>query len=230
MLAEFLAEVPDGSRHSRGKAAARAGRRGRPAGGAGSPAGACGRDPGWPQASPARVSRVIGSGAISGPPASRISRAKSRSLVGVELLGLLAVEPAESCSSWCWSLSLRWVCWCKLDQQLADDPVGGLDVVGEWGVEIEGRHTLLTREDRRCDRESSIEHAKWMEFSGGLAAWADRSGGVAGRDVRSMPSRTAAISAGVTSTRPSLASGNRNVPFPASCTTARIRRGPSRGS
>jgi hypothetical protein len=44
-------------------------------------------------------------------------------------------------------------------QELADQPVGGFDVVGQRGVGIEGRHTIITREDRRCDREFSIEHA-----------------------------------------------------------------------
>jgi hypothetical protein len=29
--------------------------------------------------------------------------------------------------------------------------VGGLDVVGKWGVGIDGRHTINTHGDRRCD-------------------------------------------------------------------------------
>jgi hypothetical protein len=53
-------------------------------------------------------------------------------------------------------------------EQFADEPVGGLDVVGEWGVGIEGRHAIDTDEDRRCDREFSIEHEIGTEFSGGL--------------------------------------------------------------
>ena len=36
-------------------------------------------------------------------------------------------------------------------EQLADELVGGLEVIGEWGVGIEGRHTIDTDADRRCD-------------------------------------------------------------------------------
>ena len=36
-------------------------------------------------------------------------------------------------------------------EQLADEPVGGLEVVGKWGVGFDGRHTLNTDADRRCD-------------------------------------------------------------------------------
>ena len=36
-------------------------------------------------------------------------------------------------------------------EQLADEPVGGLEVVGEWGVGVDRRHTINTDADRRCD-------------------------------------------------------------------------------
>ena len=32
-------------------------------------------------------------------------------------------------------------------QQLADEAVGGLDVLGQWGVGIDGRHVLITDDD-----------------------------------------------------------------------------------
>jgi hypothetical protein len=35
--------------------------------------------------------------------------------------------------------------------QLADEPVGGLDVVGQWEIGVDRRHTIDTRADRRCD-------------------------------------------------------------------------------
>jgi hypothetical protein len=35
--------------------------------------------------------------------------------------------------------------------QLADEPVSGFEVVGQWGVEFDRRHTINTDADRRCD-------------------------------------------------------------------------------
>ena len=37
----------------------------------------------------------------------------------------------SSCSSWCWSLSLRWTCCARL-QQLADELMGSFQIAGEW--------------------------------------------------------------------------------------------------
>ena len=103
-------------------------------------------------------------------------------------------------------------------EQLADEPVGGLRC--RRGVAgVESRHTNST-ESTTVDvtTESSNEHAKCAEFSGGEAAWAGRSAAVCRAWLRSMPSRMAAISAGVTSTRSPLASGkSKTSPSPASC-------------
>ena len=81
----------------------------------------------------------------------RGSRGEEQELVGVELLGLAAVEPAEEL----FELVLEFVVEVGLLaeglEQLADEPVGGLEVVGQWGVEFDRRHALNTDADRRCD-------------------------------------------------------------------------------
>jgi hypothetical protein len=35
--------------------------------------------------------------------------------------------------------------------QLADEPVGGVEVVGKWDVGVDWHHTINTHDDRRCD-------------------------------------------------------------------------------
>ena len=71
---------------------------------------------------------------------------EEQELVGVELLGLLAVEPAEEEFELMLELLVEMGLPVQAGQQLADEPVGGLDVVGQRGVGIEGRHAVLTRE------------------------------------------------------------------------------------
>jgi hypothetical protein len=29
--------------------------------------------------------------------------------------------------------------------------VGGFDIVGQWGIDLDRRHTINTHHDRRCD-------------------------------------------------------------------------------
>ena len=99
--------------------------------------------------------------------ASRISR-EEQELVGVELLGLAAVEPAEELFELVLEIVVEVGLLAEGREQLADQPVSGLEVVGKWGVGVDRRHTISTDDDRRCDRESSIEHAKWVTRSSGL--------------------------------------------------------------
>ena len=57
---------------------------------------------------------------------------------------------------------MRWVCSRERRQQLADEPMGRLEVVGEWDVGVDGRHTINTHDDRRCDTVCSIDYVKSM--------------------------------------------------------------------
>ncbi len=122
----------------------------------------------------------MGSGVISGAAGFEDLAREEQELVGVELLGLLAVEPAEELFELVLEFFVEVGLLAEAVEQLADEPVGGLDVVGQRCVGIDGRHTINTDEDRRCDTESSIEHAKWMRFSGGLRRGQTEAGESAG--------------------------------------------------
>jgi hypothetical protein len=69
-------------------------------------------------------------------------------LVGVELLGLLAVKLAEEQLELMLELLVEVGLVVQAGQQLADEPVGRLDVVGQRGLGIGRRHATLTRRDR----------------------------------------------------------------------------------
>jgi hypothetical protein len=69
-------------------------------------------------------------------------------LVGVELLGLLAIEPAEEEFELVLELFVEMGLLMQALEQLADEPVGGLDVLGQRSVGIDGCHTINTDEDR----------------------------------------------------------------------------------
>ena len=60
---------------------------------------------------------------------------EEQELVGVELLGLAAVEPAEELFELVLELFVEVGLLAEGREQLADEPVGGLEVVGQWGVE-----------------------------------------------------------------------------------------------
>ena len=62
---------------------------------------------------------------------------EEQELVGVELLGLAAVEPAEELFELVLELVVEVGLLAEGREQLADEPVGGLEVVGEWGVELD---------------------------------------------------------------------------------------------
>ena len=83
--------------------------------------------------------------------ASRISRAKSKSWSGSSFSDLRAVELAEELFELVLELVVEVGLLAEGLDQLADEPVGGLEVVGEWGVGVDRRHTLNTDADRRCD-------------------------------------------------------------------------------
>ena len=76
---------------------------------------------------------------------------EEQELVGVELLGLPAVEPAEELFELVLEFGVEVGLLAEGLEQLADEPVGGLEVVGKWGVEFDRRHTINTDDDRRCD-------------------------------------------------------------------------------
>jgi hypothetical protein len=76
---------------------------------------------------------------------------EEQELVGVELFGLPAVEPAEELFELILEVGVEVGLLTKGREQLADQPVGGFEVVGEWGVDLDGRHTINTENDRRCD-------------------------------------------------------------------------------
>ena len=76
---------------------------------------------------------------------------EEQELVGVEFLGLPAVEPAEELFELVLELFVEVGLLAERREQLADEPVGGLEVVGEWGVGVDRRHTISTPDDRRCD-------------------------------------------------------------------------------
>jgi hypothetical protein len=76
---------------------------------------------------------------------------KQQELVGVERLGLAAVEPAEELFELMLELVVEVGLLAEGLDQLADEPVGGLDVVGKWDVGVGRQHTINTHDDRRCD-------------------------------------------------------------------------------
>jgi hypothetical protein len=69
-------------------------------------------------------------------------------LIGVELLGLLAIEPAEEKFELVLEFLVEVGLLVQALEQLANEPVGGLDVLGQRGVGIDGRHAINTDEDR----------------------------------------------------------------------------------
>ena len=83
---------------------------------------------------------------------------EEQELVGVELLGLPAVDPAEELFELVLEMGVEVGLLAEGREQFADEPVGGLEVVGEWGVGVDRRHTINTHGEHRCDTESSIEH------------------------------------------------------------------------
>jgi hypothetical protein len=72
---------------------------------------------------------------------------EEQELVGIELLGLLAVEPPEELFELVLEFLAEMGLLVEALRQLADEAVGGLDVLGQWGVGIDGRHALITDDD-----------------------------------------------------------------------------------
>jgi hypothetical protein len=58
---------------------------------------------------------------------------EEQELIGVELLGLLAIESVEEKFELVLELFVEMGLLVQADQQLADEPVGGLDVLGQRG-------------------------------------------------------------------------------------------------
>ena len=133
LLADLLADARAARRRSRGRAAARGGRRARPACGAGSPAS--GLRP-WPWAGGfaaggrLRVGLGCGVGLRSG--GFEDLAGEEQELVGVELLALAAVALAEELFELMLELGVEVGLLAEGLDQLADEPVGGVEVVGEW--------------------------------------------------------------------------------------------------
>ncbi len=73
-------------------------------------------------------------------------------LAGVELLALPAVEPAEDLFELVLEVGVEVGLLAERGEQLADEPVGTLDVLGQRGVGIEGCQTAVTGGGRRCDK------------------------------------------------------------------------------
>jgi hypothetical protein len=71
--------------------------------------------------------------------------------VGIELFGFTAIEPPEGLFELMLEIGVEMGLLAEGLDQLADEPVSGLEVVGEWGVEFDRRHTINTDDDRRCD-------------------------------------------------------------------------------
>ena len=69
---------------------------------------------------------------------------EKKELVGIELLGLLAVQSAEEQFELMLELFVEVGLLVQAGQELADQPMGGFDVVGQWGFGIEGRHAMST--------------------------------------------------------------------------------------
>ena len=113
-------------------------RRGRSACGAGSPAAACGRGPG-PWASPGPVSADGGCGGRRLGLGEDLLR-EEQELVGVDLLGLLAVALAQELFELVLELGDEVGLLPQGLGQLADLAVGGVEVVGECRVVV--RHTF----------------------------------------------------------------------------------------
>ena len=137
---------------------------------------------------------------------------EEQELGGVELLRLLAVKSTQELLELMLEFLVEMGLLPERLQQLADQPVGGLDIVGEWGFGADGNHTLSTHGARLRDKSSSLDYERSRTIQVARGAGRANRGSRRAR-LRSMPSRTAAISAGVTSTRPSRASGRRNTPF-----------------
>ena len=76
---------------------------------------------------------------------------EEQELVGVDLLGLPAVEPAQELFELVLELAVEVGLLAERREQLADQPVGGLDVVGQREIGVDRRHTINTHADRRCD-------------------------------------------------------------------------------
>ena len=95
--------------------------------------------------------RASGSGSGSARPGFEDLAAKSKSWSGSSFSDLLAVAPAEELFELVLELGVEVGLLAEGLEQLADEPVGGLEVVGEWGVEFDRRHTINTDADRRCD-------------------------------------------------------------------------------
>jgi hypothetical protein len=76
---------------------------------------------------------------------------EQQELVGVDRLGLAAVEPAEELFKLMLELAVEVGLLAEGLDQLADEPVGGLKVVGKWDVGVDRHHTINTHADRRCD-------------------------------------------------------------------------------
>src|SRR5262249_46003649 len=115
----------------------------------------------------------MGAPFLDRPPVSPAGRHVSsvaviQKLAGVELLGLPAVDPPEGLFELVLEVGVEVGLLAEGGEQFADEPVGGLEVVGKWWVGVERRHTTATDAGRRCDRESSIEHARNATRSGGL--------------------------------------------------------------
>lgn len=95
---------------------------------------------------------------------------KEQELVGVELLGLLAVELAEELLELMLEFVVEMGLLAERREQFTNQPVGTLEVVRERGVSVGDRHTIDTDEGRLSDDESSNEHVKWMRFSDRLGS------------------------------------------------------------
>ena len=92
---------------------------------------------------------------------------EEQELIGIKRFGFLAVKLAEKLFELMLQLVVEVSLLAQGREQCANEPVGGFNVVGKWGVGVDRRHTIDTDDARRCDRESSREHAKWMSVSGG---------------------------------------------------------------
>ena len=76
---------------------------------------------------------------------------KQQELVGVDRLGLAAVEPAEELFELMLELVVEMGLLAEGLDQLADEPVGGVEVVGKCYVGVDRHHTINTHAERRCD-------------------------------------------------------------------------------
>jgi hypothetical protein len=62
---------------------------------------------------------------------------EEQELIGVELLGLLAIEPLEEKFELVLEFLVEVGLLVQALEQLADEPVGGLDILGQWGVGVD---------------------------------------------------------------------------------------------